>query len=239
MPNQGERKVIEIVSATRLPESEFWTQSALGISLSMTRSNWSGRATTCIAYENRAGLPELYNARIAAKNEHDILVFVHDDVWIDDLSFCDRVIEGCDAFDVIGLAGCARTRPNQAGWMISDLAPADNSFWIHKDIVPSGCVAHGPGPVGERSYFGPMPLECELLDGLFFAMKKKVVLDSGARFDPQFKFHFYDLDFCRTARLHRLRLGTWPILVTHQSHGAYGSKNWIEQLAVYRAKWAA
>jgi hypothetical protein len=97
-------RVIEIVSATRLPESEFWSKSALGISLSMARPHWQERATAWIAYENRAGLPELYNARIAAKNDHDILVFVHDDVWIDDMSFCERVMEGCNAFDVIGLA---------------------------------------------------------------------------------------------------------------------------------------
>ena len=236
---EGEKKLIEIVSATRFTESEFWAKSALGISLALARTTWNEPVIASITFENSAGLPDLYNARIAAKNDHDILIFIHDDVWIDDLSFCERVIDGCNTFDVIGLAGSFHTQPNQVGWMFNEWSPLDNSFSIRSDLRPGGSVAHGPGPFGERSYFGPMGLECELLDGVFLAMKKKALLDSGTRFDPQFKFHFYDLEFCRTARLRKLRLGTWPILVTHQSHGSFGSKTWIEQLTTYRAKWAA
>ena len=57
------------------------------------------------------------------------------------------------------------------------------------------------------------------------------------RFDERFDFHFYDLDFCRTARQAGLSIGTWPIAMTHQSKGAFGSDGWIDGLARYRAKW--
>jgi GT2 family glycosyltransferase len=59
---------------------------------------------------------------------------------------------------------------------------------------------------------------------------------TGLRFDPRFDFHFYDLDFCRTARSLGLRLGTWPIAITHQGVGNYGDK-WRHLYSEYIAKW--
>ena len=57
------------------------------------------------------------------------------------------------------------------------------------------------------------------------------------RFDPRYAFHYYDLHFCRTARERGLKLGTWPICLTHASAGAYDSPPWREARRVYRAKW--
>jgi hypothetical protein len=45
------------------------------------------------------------------------------------------------------------------------------------------------------------------------------------------------MDFCRSARAKGLRLGTWPICVTHQSGGAFGSEAWREKFDKYLAKW--
>lgn len=228
--------MIEIVSATRMTEDEFWEKSALGISL--RRLAWDERIITWIAYENSTGLPELFNARIEAANDHATLVFIHDDVWIDDFFFCNHVVEGCQAFDVIGVVGSAAPQRGQPGWLFSEWLPADNSFKVRMDVQARGCVAQGSQPFGDVRHFGPSPAPCELMDGLFFAMRKQALLDSGVRFDPQFAFHFYDLDFCRTARAAGLRLGTWPIALTHQSDGGYGSKAWADRLAAYQAKWS-
>ena len=60
----------------------------------------------------------------------------------------------------------------------------------------------------------------------------------GVRFDPRFQFHFYDLDFCRSAQAARLRLGTWPIALSHASHGtSIQSKAWERSRALYFQKW--
>jgi GT2 family glycosyltransferase len=56
-------------------------------------------------------------------------------------------------------------------------------------------------------------------------------------FDTRFGFHFYDLDFCRTARAQGLRLGTWPIAITHQSGGAFADPRWQSGLQIYLDKW--
>lgn len=49
-----------------------------------------------------------------------LLVFIHDDVWIDDYFPADRVIEGLRTYDVIGVAGNRRKVPRQPGWAFSD-----------------------------------------------------------------------------------------------------------------------
>jgi len=164
-------------------------------------------------------------------------VFVHDDVWIDDYFLADRVIEGLKSYDVIGVAGNRRRVQNQPAWAFKTLI--DGKFtWDDRPNL-SGSIAHGAHPFGAISFFGSVPAECELLDGVFLAAKKSTLTDKSTLFDPNFDFHFYDMDFCRSARKNGLRLGTWPICLTHQSGGAFNSPSWREKLLMYRNKWEA
>lgn len=232
--SQVSTRMIEIISATRLSEAEFWGQSALGISL--RRLAHDTRLVAKVAYENRRGLPEVYNERIETPAGQDgaqpLLVFMHDDVWIDDVFFADRIIEGLKQFDVLGVAGNRRRAKNQPNW-----AYPDTRFeWDERSNI-SGAVAHGKAPFGMVSYFGPVPAECELLDGVLLAARKDVLLGRAVRFDPLFNFHFYDQDFCRTARNAGLKLATWPISITHQSEGGFAASGWLENFKVYLRKW--
>jgi len=222
--------MIEIIAATRLAEKDFWSRSALGISL--RRLALDTRMVARIAYSNHRGLPEIYNERIAAADAQSLLVFIHDDVWIDDFFFGDRIVEGLHAFDVIGVAGNRRRTRDQPAW-----AFVDTRFTWDDRANLSGSVAHGKHPFGAVSYFGSVPSECELLDGAFLAAAKSVLAERGVAFDPRFDFHFYDMDFNRSARQRGLRLGTWPICLTHQSSGAFGGWRWQEQYRDYLAKW--
>jgi GT2 family glycosyltransferase len=225
-----EGTMIEIVSATRMSEREFWTTSALGLSLQ--RLGRDGRIEPHIAFSNRRGLPTVYNARIAAAQADHVLAFVHDDVWLEDMFFVDRVHEGLRAFDLIGVAGTRRRLPGQPSWAFVDsrFTPEDKA-WL------SGTVAHGRNPCGPISYFGSVPAECELLDGLFLAAKAGTLRDRGVAFDDRFDFHFYDLDLCRSARQQGLRIGTWPICMTHQSTGGFNTPAWHGKYADYIGKW--
>jgi hypothetical protein len=76
-----------------------------------------------------------------------------------------------------------------------------------------------------------------LLDGLFLAVRTQAIKEAGLRFDERFRFHCYDLDFCRSALQRRLRIGTWPIAVTHDSGGAFGSAAFKEGARAYLDKW--
>lgn len=224
--------MIEIISATRLSESEFWNKAALGISL--RRLAQDTRLVAHIAFENQRGLPDVFNARINTPEGHEILVFIHDDVWIDDYFLADRVINGLKTFDVIGVAGNRRRVQNQPAW-----AFIDNKLTWDTNINLSGRIAHGSHPFGAISVFGAVPAECELLDGVFLAVQKSRLKAAKVQFDPRFDFHFYDMDFCRSARKNGLRLGTWPICLTHQSGGAFGNPRWNEKYRLYQEKWKA
>lgn len=223
--------VIEIVSATRLTQQEFLAKSALGLSL--RRMQKDKRVRAAIAFSNRNGLPEVYNSRIRATEAGDVLVFMHDDVWIDDYFLPERVLEGLAAYDVIGVAGNRRRVPGQTAWAFVD----EKRTWDTRANL-SGRVAHGKNPFGKVADYGEaVPAECELLDGVFLAARRGRLAEKGVLFDPRFDFHFYDMDFCRTARQAGLRLGTWPICLTHQSGGDFSTAAWKEKYRLYREKW--
>jgi predicted O-linked N-acetylglucosamine transferase (SPINDLY family) len=227
---QAPSDTIEIICATRYSEQDFWQKSALGISLE--RLKHEHRLVARIAYENQRGLPEVYNERILAADSSETLIFIHDDVWLDDCFLADRVREGLASYDVIGVAGNKRREPAQPGWAFID----EKFNWYGKARL-SGALAHGPTPCGPISVYGHMPAACELLDGVFLAVRKSALTNSGVLFDPRFDFHFYDMDFCRTARQSGLRLGTWPLALTHQSIGAFGTIPWKNMFNAYLNKW--
>ncbi|MEJ2791667.1 MULTISPECIES: glycosyltransferase [unclassified Pseudoxanthomonas] len=221
---------IMVVSATRRTEWDFREGSALGTSL--RRLSFDARIRSRIAYQNGRGLPEVYNQAIRESQDSDVLVFVHDDVWIDDSFLADRLQDALLRYDVVGVAGNRRRQPRQPAWAFADMTLA----WDDKAHL-SGGVAHGAYPFGGVSYFGGMPADCELLDGVFLAARRAALSQARVEFDPRFGFHFYDMDFCRSARQAGLRLGTWPIALTHQSGGAFGSDAWQAAYGDYLAKW--
>jgi GT2 family glycosyltransferase len=224
--------MIDIVSATRLSESNFWGRSALGISL--RRLAHETRLVARVSFENQRGLPEIYNESISAGGGADMLVFVHDDVWIDDYFLADRVIEGLRTYDVIGVTGNRRKVENQPAWSF-----VDTRFTWDDRVNLSGAIAFGKHPFGPVSYFGEVPADCETLDGCFLAARKAALKEHGVFFDPCFDFHLYDMDFCRSARQRGLHLGTWPICLTHQSGGAFGTPQWNQSFRAYIEKWGS
>nr|MDP2189892.1 glycosyltransferase [Rhodoferax sp.] len=231
--SQTLKLAIEIVSATKLSENDFWSKAALGLSL-QRHLKQDARLSVNIAFENSRGLSEIFNEYIHQVADDAILVFIHDDVWIDEVNFSDAVIAGLENFDVIGVAGNRRRVPNQPAWAFID----NQLTWDDKSNL-SGRIANGKNAYGQVSDFGTVPAECELVDGIFLAAKKSSLKQNMVQFDAQFDFHFYDMDFCRSARKAGLRLGTWPVNLTHQSGGSFGSKNWNAKYQRYLNKWEA
>jgi hypothetical protein len=233
LPSPHSLAPVWIVAATQKTEEQFWERSALGQSL-----RWlmplDPRLQAHIVYSNRRGLPEVYNAAIDAAPEDAVLVFMHDDVYLDQLTGLTKVLdEGLQHAQVLGVAGNRRRLSHQPAWgFINRHLQSDDARHM------SGGVGHGNTPgQAEWSHFGQAPAACELLDGVFMATTKAALQSKGVRFDPRFMFHFYDLDFCRSARQAGLRLMTWPIRLTHQSGGNYFSDDWLAQSARYFEKW--
>lgn len=220
---------VVLVSATRATQAEFAEKTWLGASLQ--RLAFDARIRAHIAFENKAGLPLVYNAGLAQCAADDLVVFLHDDLRLDDYHFAERLIEALKVYDVVGVAGNRRRSPGQPGWGFLNV----QGQWDEPQYL-SGCVAHGDG--GRVTRFGPAPADCELLDGLLLAARVDRLRASGVQFDARFQFHLYDLDFCRTARAAGLRCGTWPLAVTHQSAGNFDA-SWRAALPVYFDKWGS
>ena len=219
-----------LVSATRLAESAFDRESALALSLARVAE--FSPFVLAAAYENSRPLPEIFNRAIDAVGPDDTIVFVHDDVWIDDWYIAHRLEDALAAFDVVGVAGNRRRLPKQQSW-----AFAGGTRREHFDNL-SGGVFHGPSEKAVPSRFGPAPSEVKLMDGVFIAARARTLRERGVRFDPRFSFHFYDTDFCRSCERAGLRMGTWPIALTHRSAGEnWAGPAWDEAYRAYLEKW--
>lgn len=219
------------ISATRLNEKDFWSKSLLGRSL---RPRLNQTSITCrIAFENTQGLPDVYNEAIREERA-DILVFLHDDVWLEDTQLMQKIRAGLKANDVIGVAGNIRRQPGQFAWLFLQ-GPEDQPILDRPNL--SGFIKHGKPGHSEPSSFGPTPAPCELMDGVFLASKRQTLIANRTFFGVEFKFDFYDMDFCRTARQRGLSLSTWPIDLIHQSSGAFDSPSWRAMKEIYFQKW--
>jgi GT2 family glycosyltransferase len=227
-------KPIRIVCGTRASRDEFLQRTALGRSLSLIR--FEPQPQVLLFPENKAGLSTIYNIAIErAKTDPAILIFVHDDVHFCDFFWPTTIREAVERFDVVGLAGNKRRVPAQPGW-----AFVDTQFTWDQPEHLSGVVGHGKGfPCDIVSAFGAPGQACKLLDGLLLAGDSTRLNEAGIKFDEQFAFHFYDMDFCRQAEQKGLTMGTWPLSVVHESGGAFGSPAWRDAYQRYLQKYTS
>lgn len=216
-----------VATATRDSLENFKLHSPLFQSLYKVRSLCN--IELHVSSQNRDSLAHAYNPVIASAAAEDILIFVHDDVRIDDWFFATRLQQALAQFDVIGIAGNTRRQAKQENWIIN---PQDRAI-DHAFI--SGAIDHCTEQI---HYFGPTPARVQLLDGVFIACRAETLQRTGVRFDPQFRFHFYDTDFCRSCAQQGLSMGTWPIALTHKSAGQWQTREWDEAFQAYLAKWS-
>jgi hypothetical protein len=106
LDHREKQGVICFVAATRMHEEEFWQKSLLGKRLKTWR-NMPG-VKMRITFENRQGLPMVYNQAIAEADASDVLVFIHDDAWLLHQEALKELWRGLRRFDVVGIAGNTR-----------------------------------------------------------------------------------------------------------------------------------
>jgi GT2 family glycosyltransferase len=169
-----------------------------------------------VFYENKVGLSAIYNKFLTSKYADRIVVFLHDDIIIGyHVTTLKRELNKAhQQFDVVGLAGATKiglTFPTL--WHLMKTGPM------------SGSVGHGNSGWSQMSNYGPSPARCIVVDGLFISVNVERLLAVGHKFDERFKFHHYDLDFCIQANSCGLKIGTWPIWVTHLSPGLLSLEN--------------
>lgn len=169
--------------------------------------------------DHAIGLSEFYNSVIERIEGNCILVFCHDDVYIHDWNIAHTLDQGLEMFDVLGVVGASNVPWGQPGWWFT--LDSENNPVRNDDVIRSGNLNHFDPHLVRPDYYGPAPKACDLLDGFFLATRTNTLREYGLRFDPQFKFHCYDSDFCYSARRKGISLGTWPVSLTHGSAGEF------------------
>lgn len=219
------------VIATRKSEKNFWGDTATGKFLSLYRLPF---IEVILFPENSEGLSKIYNKVIEeSKSDPAVLIFAHDDLHILDFHWMNAIFNGLNRFGIIGVAGNKRRVPFQPSWVFIDT----NFTWDDSENL-SGVVGHGNSfPPSNISNFGPPFQEVKLLDGLILAAFSETLSKNNMRFDERFKFHFYDLDFCRQAEILGISMGTIPLSLIHESGGNFGSHDWKQAYQQYLEKW--
>jgi hypothetical protein len=217
-------KRIQIVSATKHDQI---TDTILAKCLKKycpVGDNLSDAISYSIKTNNRDSLAKVYNKEIENPyNKNKILVFVHDDVIIEELFLQEKLNEAMELYDIVGLAGIKAPITIKEPCLWHLMGPASQY---------SGAVAHFDKNETQRfmTSFGKTPERVILLDGVFLAINTKKILEKGLRFDEKnpANFHFYDLNFSLDANNLKLKLGTCPIWITHKSHGLEQvTEDWI------------
>lgn len=167
-----------------------------------------------IHYEenNTESLQKCYNNFLgdARRNNIDIAVFVHDDVYINCRDLLDRLERSAKDYTVFGLAGATTCKIGKpALWHLMS---------ERKD--QRGCVAHGTREQYSYTSFGPIPGRCLLIDGVFIGINIKD-LPINVKFDESYpsKFHYYDLDFSLECNKNKVKVGVVDIPIIHSSPG--------------------
>lgn len=223
-------KKFKIVIATRESADDFLHKTATGRSLALYNSPLIDLQ---LFERNTSGLSYLYNLVIAEdRGDSDITIFMHDDIHLLDYYWLDKVEEGLGFFDVIGLAGNKNRSPWQPSWLFKNM-----SFEVDDQSNLSGVVGHGSCfPPEKLSIYGAPCQRVKILDGLFLACRSDRLKETGTMFDEKFRFHGYDLDFCRSAEKNGMTLGTWDISTIHESEGGFDSR-WKTEIDKYFEKW--
>jgi hypothetical protein len=203
------------VVATQNNQENFIKNSPICLFLDKTENI----KNSTILYENKTSLTKIYNSFITKENQDKKIIFVHDDVLIEDVFLFEKLDVAFEKYDIVGLAGakkCDITKP-----------PAWHLMSERQDHV--GEVAHSKDKVYWTTVFGPTDSRALIIDGLFIAVSVKKLLETNTRFDENFDFHHYDITFCLNANKNKLKIGVYPIKVTHFGLGdSMNTEEWMQ-----------
>lgn len=164
--------------------------------------------------QNKLGLSEAYNRFLKDNPIYDYVLFVHDDIWIDDAGFIVKLEEGHRVYDIIGIAGG-----------LNPVLKVPALWHIMCGGFQGGNLRGFAGhylPDGETTNitnFGPSPSRVALIDGAFMSVNVRKTEKVNWRFNENYTFHHYDLSSCIDANALKLKLGVIPILTYHNSPG--------------------
>lgn len=236
---------INIVVATRKRKDEFKSMPLFKTVVSRMRFGNDVTIERSIAFCNTDGLGTVYNSAIRTFGDCDIYVFVHDDIWINDVMFVDKLMSASKNYDVIGCCGgkawgMPSDTSNPIIWTYAANDAGMSGFMVHasdSEIVHAEKSSKYDGKALFATNYGVAPSAVLTLDGSFICFTRNAV-SKGLRFDENFKFHFYDMDVSFEAYVRKLKVGTSAILLTHESLGTSAAQSsYMDAQRMFLKKW--
>lgn len=232
--------LVTLVTATKYSANDFFEKTALGRSLSRLKPI---NLVLRLFDNNSQGLSTVYNKAIKlAENDPSLMIFCHDDVTICDYYWIDRIKRGLDRFGVVGVVGNKKRLPKQPAWAFPSVDFTDGVVFSKENVDNlSGIWGDGWDAENYSVFsFPPTNQNTKLLDGFFLASYSITLNHNQLYFDEQFTFHFYDMDFCRTAESKNVLCGTIDLFLIHGKQNpinGYMDPLWKESYFKYLAKW--
>lgn len=206
-------KHIALVSCTKKDKME---DTLLYSSISQTTLSDDIYSTFDYVYffvKNKEGLCKRYNEFLDRHgDDYDYVVFVHDDVFLDDGKIRQKLIDAHKEYDIVGVAGGINPQIKEpALWhiMCGGFGPNLRGFAGH--YLPDGKIS--------ITNFGPTPDRVAIADGVFLSVNTKRIKAANWRFNENYSFHHYDIASCLDANKLKLKIGVYPILLYHESPG--------------------
>lgn len=186
-------------------------------------------SNTMVKYHNKQGLPKVYNDFIKSHEweDEDRIVFLHDDLYIQDTNIIEKLDDAHKKFDIVGLAGSG-----------GSVRKVDTAMWHIMGEKLSGTITHTNGENFWTNVYGKNGVNCNFLDGLFLSVNPSKLIEKDVWFDEDFTFHHYDASFCVRAVLAGLKLGTpnCPIFVIHEGLGEM-TEEFYKSNALFKKKY--
>jgi len=198
--------------------------------IELLRKTSGNKKVQIIPIENdgQYSLTEVYN-KILEQSEYDIVVFCHDDLKFDTTGWAHKLKSHFNKNPDYGIIGLAGTK----------YLPVSGRWWEIQSSM-YGIVNHeSEGKKWESKYSKDIGNKLEptiIVDGLFFAVNKKNIVE---RFDETVEgFHFYDIDFCFRNYLKFVKIGICTdIRVTHLSIGET-NEQWEKNREIFSEKFS-
>lgn len=173
-----------------------------------------------------------------AKDSYDYLILMHSDVDLSLNEFVKHLIEVKDKYDIVGMAGTKKLFISQSPltWFTGSHKYPNERY---------GRITHNHDGMMLESFFNKekpevFDTEAITIDGLLMCLDKKTMQNEKARFDEQFTYDFYDLDFCLNVQINTdLKIGIFIQPTIHKSLGkSVLTEEYLNPERKFRAKWS-
>jgi hypothetical protein len=184
---------------------------------------------------NMSDVMNLYLQRESFDVSSDTIVYLRDDIYINDANLVDKLLYATNHSAIVGVAGSKSMKWYQPGWQFSKVD--DRYFTLDDKANLLGRLLHTTGtPLMQgidSSVFG----QCHVIDDTLIAVNRNAVIASDTLFDSNMDFNFSAIDFCLTASRKGLKIECIPVDIYYDTSFDYCSLEWYSSYVKFQNKW--